>query len=270
MSRHSGLACSLTFGTLSVAAALLLTGCLFIVQRPLPPPPAPGAYVVKNDCNHPVRLSEGDPKLPGANQFEVAAFGLVSQPWKPGLSLWLLDAGGNALAGTAVPDYQRRIVVPPTCFGIRAFPTADAAPMAMEAPPPPPPPPPPATGTVTYSPTPPAQPPVVPLPPPSVTIVPPPGAPAPMPPAEAGPPEGAFLLQSQCNRPVRVLIGGDPSLGRGTFLDIPPLATLTQPWSPGLNIWVVNQRNRGISSVTIPYNQRRVLITPACWGLRTF
>jgi hypothetical protein len=259
LSRESGLLRSLKVGTLTVAGALFLTACVVITPRALPPPPAPGAYIVKNDCSHPVRLSEGDPKLPGARQFEVAPFALVSQPWKPGLSLWLLDAAGNALAGTAVPDGQRRVVVPPTCIGIRAYPTFDAAPVVMEAPPPPPPPPPPAPAPV-------------PLPPPTVTVVPPPGAPMPPPPAPpvGGPPEGSFLIQSQCDRPVRIFIDGDPSLGRGTFLDVPPLATLTQPWSPGLNIWVVNQRNRGISSVTIPPHQRRVLITRACIGLRTY
>src|SRR5437763_9616007 len=98
------------------AAALIAAGCFFHPVA-LPPPPAPGTYVIKNDCGAPVRIATGaDPRGPS---FVLPPYAVVTQPWAPGTSIWLVDAYGRGIAGTPILPHRRRVLVPLTCLGLR-------------------------------------------------------------------------------------------------------------------------------------------------------
>jgi hypothetical protein len=85
--------------------------------------------------------------------------------------------------------------------------------------------------------------------------------------APATPSTVSITLRSSCSQTVRVFFGQKPKFGSGTYSSVSSNSVSSYSMKPGDMIWIVDQSDNGLSSVTISSGTREVKINSNCTSI---
>jgi hypothetical protein len=89
-------------------------------------------------------------------------------------------------------------------------------------------------------------------------------APAPSPPSVV-----SVTLRNTCGSTVRIFFGDKPKFGSGTYSTLSSNTRTSKQFRPGDMMWIVDQSDNGLASVTITDRIREIEIISPCSEFRT-
>jgi hypothetical protein len=96
----------------------------------------------------------------------------------------------------------------------------------------------------------------------------PPTGPSRATPTPAGAPSSVSVtIRSRCSKTVRVFYGAKPKFGSGTTSSISSNSVQNKTFRPGDQMWIVDDRDNGLSSVQVSAATREIEVTASCSGL---
>lgn len=83
----------------------------------------------------------------------------------------------------------------------------------------------------------------------------------------AAPNSVSITLRNTCRSSVDVFFGDKPKFGSGTYSNLSPNTSTSKSLRPGDMIWIVDDSQNGVSSITVSASTRTVEVTSGCTGL---
>ncbi len=78
----------------------------------------------------------------------------------------------------------------------------------------------------------------------------------------------SVTLKNTCKSTVRLFFGDKPKFGSGTYSSLGSNTLTSKSMQQGDMIWIVDEHDNGLSSVSVGAGSQRVEVTESCSGLR--
>jgi len=87
-------------------------------------------------------------------------------------------------------------------------------------------------------------------------------------PAEAPPRPVSVTIRNGCGETVKLFFGDKPKFGSGRYSSIGGNTSTSHSFMPGDMLWIVDDSQEGLSSVTVSQGARTIEVADGCAGLR--
>lgn len=85
--------------------------------------------------------------------------------------------------------------------------------------------------------------------------------------APAGPTTVSVDLKNSCKDTVKVFFGDKPKFGSGTYSSMSSNSRTGKTFQPGDMVWIVDNSQNGVASVTVAAGMKEIEITSSCTSL---
>ena len=89
------------------------------------------------------------------------------------------------------------------------------------------------------------------------------------PPARSAPSAVSVSIRNRCSKTVKVFYGQKPKFGSGTTSSLSSNSVMSHTFRPGDMFWTIDDKENGLSSVTVGENTREIEVGSDCSSLRS-
>ncbi len=79
----------------------------------------------------------------------------------------------------------------------------------------------------------------------------------------------SVTIKSSCSKTVRVFFGDKPKFGSGKYSTVSSNSRSSHTFKPGDQLWIVDDKDNGISNASVSEGTKEIEIMSSCSGLKT-